>query len=73
MALPRAAGNNGSSKRGRVAMSELQPSAPATPAALPMLAHASACDEADYALGCECADPALQIPCWGQEARTEEA
>jgi len=22
----------------------------------------------DIALGCECADPALQIACWGQEA-----
>ncbi|MDB5944280.1 MAG: hypothetical protein JWQ13_3846 [Ramlibacter sp.] len=22
----------------------------------------------DVALGCECADPALQIACWGQEA-----
>jgi hypothetical protein len=22
----------------------------------------------DYALGCECADPALQIASWGQEA-----
>jgi len=22
----------------------------------------------DVALGCECADPSLQIACWGQEA-----
>ena len=22
----------------------------------------------DVALGCECADPALQIDCWGEEA-----
>jgi hypothetical protein len=25
-------------------------------------------DDIDYALGCECADPALQIERWGQEA-----
>jgi hypothetical protein len=24
--------------------------------------------DADVALGCECADPALQIDCWGEEA-----
>lgn len=25
-------------------------------------------DREDYALGCECADPSLQIASWGQEA-----
>lgn len=27
-----------------------------------------ACEMDDIALGCECADPALQIASWGQEA-----
>ena len=27
--------------------------------------------ELDFALGCECADPALQIERWGQEAGSE--
>ena len=27
----------------------------------------------DYALGCECADPALQIAMWGQEADPVQA
>ena len=31
-------------------------------------AQARASDLDDVALGCECADPALQIACWGQEA-----
>jgi hypothetical protein len=30
-------------------------------------AAASAEDRDDFALGCECADPALQIERWGQE------
>lgn len=30
--------------------------------------QAWASDLDDVALGCECADPALQIACWGQEA-----
>ena len=54
-------------------MPELQPSDPATPASIPMLPQASSSllDDADYAFGCECADPALQIAQWGQEARAE--
>jgi len=52
-------------------MPEMQPSAPATPAPIPMLAAAPAFDESDFPLGCECADPALQIPSWGEEARSE--
>jgi hypothetical protein len=33
-----------------------------------------AADLGDVALGCECADPALQIDCWGQEvAQTMQA
>ena len=27
-------------------------------------------DDVDYALGCECADPSLQIERWGQEGVT---
>ncbi|MEJ8836657.1 hypothetical protein [Ramlibacter sp. AN1133] len=54
-------------------MPEMQPSAEPAPAAIPMLADAPASDESDYALGCECADPALQIPYWGQEPRGEAA
>jgi hypothetical protein len=54
-------------------MPEMQPSVPATPAAIPVLADAPAFDDSDYALGCECADPALQIAYWSQEARSEGA
>ena len=52
-------------------MPDLQPSVPAMPAALPALVEMSAPPEDfDYALGCECADPALQIAVWGEEARS---
>jgi hypothetical protein len=56
-------------------MPEMQPSVPATQAAMPVLAEmpASMMEEPDFALGCECADPALQIPQWRQEARSESA
>ena len=54
-------------------MPEFQPSVPATPAAIPVLVVAPALEYPDYPLGCECADPALQIPQWGQEARAESA
>ena len=56
-------------------MPEMQPSVPATPVPMPMLAEApaGAMDDPDYALGCECADPALQIAYWGQEARSDNA
>ena len=50
-------------------MPNLQSTPPAT--GVPVLADAAAlrADEAgDYALGCECADPALQIERWCQEA-----
>lgn len=33
-----------------------------------MLPTESGCAMDDVALGCECADPALQIAMWGQEA-----
>lgn len=57
------------------------PDLPSTPpaaaaAALPALAQvmvAPSLDELEIALGCECADPALQIERWLQEARGAEA
>jgi hypothetical protein len=52
-------------------MPDLQP--PMPPAnnlpPLPALAEAAAPEDCDFALGCECADPALQIERWMQEAR----
>jgi hypothetical protein len=51
-------------------MPEMQPSM-SSPAAMPMplgMGAASSTEDFDYALGCECADPALQIERWGQEA-----
>jgi hypothetical protein len=54
-------------------MPELQPSVPATPAPIPLLAEVPVLEDPDYPLGCECADPALQIAQWGQEARAEGA
>jgi hypothetical protein len=55
-------------------MPEIQPSSPANVSALPPgmeLSAPSAFDDSDYALGCECADPSLQIERWMQEARGE--
>ena len=50
-------------------MPDIQPSAPAqSPAALPAAEAARWLDDPDFALGCECADPALQIERWRQEA-----
>lgn len=52
-------------------MPEMQPSMPSAPAALPVGLEVSASspfDDSDYALGCECADPALQIERWMHEA-----
>ena len=56
-------------------MPELQPSVPATPAAMPVLPTASCWqpEDPDYAFGFECAVPALQIAQWGQEPRGEAA
>lgn len=53
-------------------MPELQPSTPAA-AALPVVLDAgTAFDDADYALGCECADPSLQIERWGEAPGASE-
>jgi hypothetical protein len=47
----------------------------ASVAAMPLGFEAvpAAFDDSDYALGCECADPALQIERWKQEASGQEA
>lgn len=51
-------------------MPEMQPSASSASAMpLGMEVTPSAFDDSDYALGCECADPSLQIERWMQEAR----
>jgi hypothetical protein len=51
-------------------MPELQPSMP-TGAPMPAVFEAapSSFEDSDYALGCECANPSLQIESWAQEAR----
>jgi hypothetical protein len=52
-------------------MPEMQPSVPSA-AAMPTAmdpATQSAFEDFDYALGCECADPSLQIERWALEAR----
>jgi len=56
-------------------MPEMQPSDPAPPALVPVPPEAFAAvrEDPDYAFGCECADPALQIAQWGQEPRGEAA
>jgi hypothetical protein len=43
-------------------LASLAPRSPYAAGGIPM-----SWDE-DVALGCECADPALQIDCWGEEA-----
>lgn len=50
-------------------MPEMQPSVP-TPSAIPAaIAVPASFEDYDIALGCECADPALQIERWSVEAR----
>jgi hypothetical protein len=47
---------------------------PFTPSATPGDAAALwAAEDYDFALGCECADPALQIERWGQDDAAAEA
>lgn len=49
-------------------MPDMQPAA-APAATLPVLLETlPGSDDMDYALGCECADPSLQIERWRQEA-----
>jgi hypothetical protein len=52
-------------------MPEMQPSMPTGATAIAAGLDASAYstfDDSDFALGCECADPALQIERWMHEA-----
>jgi hypothetical protein len=49
-------------------MPDMQSSTPAAVAPSSIDAAISLLDESDFAFGCECADPALQIPQWGQDA-----
>ena len=49
-------------------MPEMQPSVPSAAAMTMVIDLASSTEELDFALGCECADPSLQIERWGQEA-----
>lgn len=55
-------------------MPDMQPSTPSA-AAMPgvMDPAVQPLDDFDYALGCECADPSLQIERWAQEARGGDA
>ena len=51
-------------------MPDLHPTAPSSAGTAPVPSETSRwlLDDADFALGCECADPALQIERWRQEA-----
>ena len=49
-------------------MPDMQTPANATP---PMVLEVPSLEDFDIALGCECADPSLQIERWMQEARAE--
>jgi hypothetical protein len=50
-------------------MNEMQPGHSAATPVMMDLAAASLSDDFDYALGCECADPSLQIEQWQQATR----
>lgn len=68
MGQPRPSPNNGPTFKREPTMPDLQPSSNA-PAGMPpgtALAAAAWLDD-DIALGCECADPALQIERWSPE------
>jgi hypothetical protein len=55
-------------------MPELQPNDPAAAGIPPAMLIATVPDaDSDYALGCECADPALQIDWWRAEAAAPPA
>lgn len=56
-------------------MPEMQPSTPSSAAlaAAAESATVSGFEDSDFALGCECADPSLQIERWGQEAAGDGA
>jgi hypothetical protein len=55
-------------------MQEMQQSTQSAAAAMPaMMDPTSAFDDSEFALGCECAYPSLQIERWGQDDGTGEA
>lgn len=56
-------------------MPDMQPSTPSAAAMTGVMDPAvqSPFEDFDYALGCECADPSLQIERWAQEARGIDA
>ena len=49
-----------------IAMPEMQQPEPVTPGIPP--AFAAVAEDSDYALGCECANPMLQIERWSLES-----
>lgn len=50
-------------------MQDIHQDPPAAPVRPPLVHEAAAWHEhADYPLGCECADPALQIEAWREQA-----
>jgi len=49
-------------------MPEMQPAAATANMPVMLDVASTAFDDSDYALGCECADPTLQIERWLQEA-----
>ena len=51
-------------------MPDMQMNDPSSAGIPPAAMNAAAQDDFDYALGCECADPSLQIERWGFEAPT---
>jgi hypothetical protein len=53
-------------------MPDMQPSTPPGTQVPMTLDAASPADDLDFALGCECADPSLQIERWMQEARSTD-
>jgi hypothetical protein len=53
-------------------MPEMQPSMNTSASQMPVVMEVPSIDD-DYALGCECADPALQIERWMQEASGDAA
>lgn len=54
-------------------MPEMQPSTPSAAAMPVVMDPAPSFEDFDYALGCECADPSLQIERWALEARGGDA
>lgn len=47
-------------------MPDLQPTETSAATAVPALFDAPASEDLDYAFGCECADPSLQIERWNE-------